>query len=74
MKNPSRISALMFGVLVILIMLAAPNNLASEEASPCDKGLAYCMAGTCGLLIWQVACIVGWAWCVTYIEATGFAN
>lgn len=68
-------------VLIIAIMLLGFLNSslnANREVSLCDIARINCHVN-CIRTDWtgflcDVFCVMGWAWCVTYVEATGFAR
>ena len=55
-------------IITMLLLLVFSPDVISEEPSACDKAFVDCLIETGGFWIWQFACVVGWAWCVTYAE------
>ncbi|HOH08809.1 MAG: hypothetical protein BWY77_00206 [bacterium ADurb.Bin431] len=53
---------------LLLLLVFFPLNVISVEPTACDRAYFDCIVETGGFWFWQVACVIGWAWCVTYAE------
>ncbi len=55
-------------IILSLLLILIPPDVISEEPTACDRALFDCVVESGGWWVWQFACIIGWAWCVTYVE------
>ncbi|HPR89576.1 MAG TPA: hypothetical protein PL181_16280 [bacterium] len=65
--KPAKRIGLIF-IVLLLIHFMVPIAALSEDPTPCDLAFVDCLVETGGWWIWQFACVIGWAWCVTYVE------
>ena len=60
-------------LLIALTFFLFPENVSAEKISACDLAFVDCWNNSGGWWFFKAGCLAGWAWCVIYIEAPGYA-
>jgi|GEM_PF-3901274 len=66
MKTLSHLKSIL--VITALFFMFSISPAIAEEASKCWDAFQFCYASSCGYTPLTFSCVMGYIWCVIYIE------